>query len=301
MKKKKKSQPVPATGNMVTTPLVGHSGCKIVLIQSQESAFVRKTSGSKAYNDRLKKQCEKQKNFQGTDRIKAPEILNSGFDAHGLFFFEMQYIGGQTYANYIENSANLNPKLVAEDFYELLQHKKGLVDSRFSDQFQHKIESLSTELPGTKTVQEALSALKNYSWKPELLSPCHGDLTLENILVSRDGHIYLIDFLDSFCDSWIVDLGKLLQDLELQWSFRNKSGNPFRSIRLSVIRETLLNRFRERPEGEQIVQTAYYSLLLHILRIFPYSPPEMTDYLNELLLKTLKKINSFDNSLKGVG
>jgi len=51
------------------------------------------------------------------------------------------------------------------------------------------------------------------------LGPCHGDLTMSNILIASDSSaIALIDFLDSFIESPLIDLAKLRQDTRFCWT-----------------------------------------------------------------------------------
>jgi hypothetical protein len=51
------------------------------------------------------------------------------------------------------------------------------------------------------------------------VGPCHGDLTLSNVLVSpTKNKVSLIDFLDSFVDTPLVDLAKIRQDTKHGWS-----------------------------------------------------------------------------------
>ena len=49
---------------------------------------------------------------------------------------------------------------------------------------------------------------------------CHGDLTLENMVIDRDGRIWLIDLLDSPLEHHWQDVAKLHQDLTGGWYLR---------------------------------------------------------------------------------
>ena len=50
---------------------------------------------------------------------------------------------------------------------------------------------------------------------------CHGDLTLSNIIINNNlKKIILIDFLETFNESPLQDICKLIQDLRLYWSSR---------------------------------------------------------------------------------
>lgn len=56
------------------------------------------------------------------------------------------------------------------------------------------------------------------------VGPCHGDLTLNNIIFNAADGITLIDFLDTFLESPLQDVAKILQDYRFGWSLRQ--ANP---------------------------------------------------------------------------
>lgn len=104
--------------------------------------------------------------------------------------------------------------------------------------------------------------------------------------------MYLIDFLDSFYDSWILDIGTLLQDIQVLWSFRfqdNVSMNTL--LRLIVFRDLLLEKVETKAAGYRI--EIYYALLQKLVRIFPYTKDELT--LQFLLEKTELVIKMLEN------
>ena len=53
------------------------------------------------------------------------------------------------------------------------------------------------------------------------VGPCHGDLTLSNIILDTASGVTLIDFLDTYLDSPLQDVSKLKQDFIYGWSFRH--------------------------------------------------------------------------------
>jgi thiamine kinase-like enzyme len=55
------------------------------------------------------------------------------------------------------------------------------------------------------------------------IGPCHGDLTLSNLILDPVAGITLIDFLDTFLESPLQDVAKLKQDFVYGWSFRKDS------------------------------------------------------------------------------
>ena len=57
------------------------------------------------------------------------------------------------------------------------------------------------------------------------IGPCHGDLTLSNVIWNPSIGLVLIDFLSTFLESPLQDLAKISQELEFGWSFRRLDQN----------------------------------------------------------------------------
>jgi thiamine kinase-like enzyme len=124
-------------------------------------------------------------------------------------------------------------------------------------------------------VKRALSHLKRVDWSRCEESSCHGDLTLENIII-RDGELYLIDFLDSFYNSWMIDVAKILQDIECFWSYRHEPRSLNLHVRAVALKYLLTTYIRSRHGGEEYLVMVYNLLLLNLLRILPYTKDEET-------------------------
>ncbi len=253
--------------------LNGYSGCVICLMNDgSEYTFIRKTSKDIAYNARLQKQKIKQEQFK-SNFFRVPRVLRDGFDESNLYFFDMEFVIGMPLYQ-----AMLTPSLnVSELFLQKLEGHFSSLDlstrdcqSLFADKF-HEIEKNTkfSELARAHSVlQESLFFLKNMNWNGFPTSSCHGDLTLENILVTQDKEIYLIDFLDSFVDSALIDCAKLLQDLELQWSLRHSPNKNQYTVDFVLLKSKLfkLNFVQIHTNEHQL----YCLLLLNCLRIIPY-------------------------------
>lgn len=125
-----------------------------------------------------------------------------------------------------------------------------------------------------RTFDAAYAMLRAHDWSDFSESACHGDLTLENIIVKSD-QLYVIDFLDSFFDSWLIDIGTLLQDVQMLWSYRYTDELDINAlIRLMVFRDVLMDELDS--IDSEISKEAYYALLLKLMRIVPYSKDERT-------------------------
>lgn len=271
---------------MLIKDLGGHSGCKIYLYENENEYFVRKISASKAYNERLGKQCLKQEKFLG-NTIKTPKVLNKGYNEEGLFYFDMEYIKGITLAKYITKIDVSEIADIAKIIINNIEFT--LENSCSSDVFYEKLHNLSNSL-NTKTnrnLKKAFDYLLSYNWNDFSSSSCHGDLTLENIIV-KNGELYYIDFLDSFYESWLLDIGKLLQDTECMWSFRSKEKIDVNTkLRLSILKRIILSKIQE--IDTKYIKDSYAALLLDLLRIYPYVKDEGTySFLNKQVLKVLE-------------
>ncbi len=106
---------------------------------------------------------------------------------------------------------------------------------------------------------------------PLPLGLCHGDFTLSNTLYFA-GNIYMIDFLDSFLESPLLDIVKLRQDTRFYWSLLvDTEILPYqRNKIIQVLRyfdQQLVQAFIENP-----FYAAWYDYLekLNLLRILPY-------------------------------
>jgi len=280
----------------------GFSGCKIELYSNEESYFVRKTSASNLYNERLKKQVLKQKYFfenMANERISAPKVLREGFIG-SLFFFDMEYIQGIKLIDYIAESNMEDLLEISNDFYMILTIMKQSVKEKIIDDFTFKINQKINDIESGIVSKNNLISQKIIIDLKNLLSQikipknvnqtfCHGDLTMENIIYDKETKkYYLIDFLDNFIDHYWFDITTLFQDIEGQWyKFRDPSINlsnllPKMNFINNFLNDTFLN--------EEGTYKKYHNLFLALkfARILPYAKENDINY----LIKTIK--NSID-------
>ena len=275
--------------------LSGHSGCKIILCENDnEIKYVRKISSDIAYNERLQKQVYKQEMYK-SKFFKVPKVIKKGFTEDNLYYFEMEYIQGITLAEYIKkieiNRLNVLVKKITEELlsdFDNTQKTDVLV-------FHKKISELKIkiEIYNNHTFDLALNILNNHDWSKFYVNNCHGDFTLENIIVKND-ELYLIDFLDSFYDSKLLDMGSILQDIQAMWSYRkSKSINVNTMIRLVVFKDLFVDEIKEIMKDDFI--EIYYALLLKLVRIIQYTKDELTlNFVEGKINEVLKIIRKCD-------
>ncbi len=279
--------------------LGGHSGCQIYLMEEEDGrVFVRKISKDKEYNKRMQSQCDKQDSFK-CNTIKAPKVYRRGYTDEGLFYFDMEYIQGMTLAEYIKSMEigkvrglvkTLVENLVPKERKNISEDEKNKISQIFKEKFE-KLR-ITLESDENSIVDESLKYLENHNWTALTPSQCHGDMTLENIII-KDDRLYFIDFLDSFYDSWLLDIGTLLQDVQVMWSYRyTKEVSMNTVLRLIVFRDLLLDEIKK-VDCTYVIET-YYALLQKLIRIYPYTKDELTyNFLNKktkIILNTIKEL-----------
>lgn len=274
---------------MNITDLGGHSGCKILLCEKNNNEiFVRKISSDKNYNKRLAVQAKKQETYSNSN-IKVPKVLQTGYTDDGLFYFDMEYVQGITMAEYIKTIEIGKVRSICESIVNNIVSRDSENTDVDESIFTTKIASLKEKLQpqNNPVINDAIELLNKHSWKRFRKTQCHGDLTLENIIV-KDNQLYLIDFLDSFYDCWIMDISTIMQDVQTMWSYRHDEEAEINTkLRLLVFRDILMDTVK-RVSPEDYLEV-YYALLLKLIRIFPYTKDKETyDFLND---KTKSIIN----------
>lgn len=276
--------------------LNGHSGCGLNLYKQEEILFLRKDSGNPEYNRRLKKQFIKQNKFSLLG-IKTPKVFNYGQE-NGLFYFDMEFLNGVTLAEYMANIKIKEINSLISLLFKSLPVQTSIKNADADTIFKKKISQIKKQLrPSDTEALQAVKILENFDFSNVPYSYCCGDLTLENIMLDDNKQIYLIDFLDSFYNSWMIDIAKLLQDLELHWSYRHQNVDFNLAMRLAVAKEALLENIAEYGNAHKNIITIYHILLLNMLRIIPYAKDNKThDFLKSALNKIMFNIQTLESN-----
>lgn len=274
--------------------LSGHSGCNIGLYFKDGMFFVRKFSGNIGYNRRLLQQMLKQASYPDNGVMRAPRVYARHIDSDGLFYFDMEYVRARTLAEFMSYISISDISKYIKILFDSLPLSDGRIHPTASDIFTNKISSLQQTFSEITPVERvAFDVLNRFDFSQIPNTRCHGDLTLENILVTPSDELYLIDFLDSFYNSWMIDVAKLLQDLELHWSYRNTEISANLSIRLLAAKNALLENILALDSGRDKLDQIEHILLLNVLRIVPYAKDEKTTkFLQTALQQTLNLIQN---------
>lgn len=206
--------------------LAGHSGARVVLHNHGVDSFVRKTAASFAASSRLMAQADKQRALWMFG-LPFPKVRVQSSNAEGIASFDMNYIPGRTIADAVANGAAFDPTAIVRAVKRLtwlfMTSAGGALPQTL---FEAKIEQVEHRAASIEDagllcrVRNCGQALKVRDWTGIPETPCHGDLTLENILLTAGKSVAFIDCDESFASSFWLDFGKLFQDLDGHWCIR---------------------------------------------------------------------------------
>lgn len=256
----------------------GKSGCTIEI----KDGKVIKSASSNNYDiNRLIAQAKKQRQFSNFDlpsRLCVPTISQ---EIHSI---EMEYVNHVNILQFLIYATKsqvdeLVTTLCRFIDYEIQNSSIQTIDGNIILDKYESIEKkcnniipiLTTGVPGFLTLP---------------IGVCHGDCTLSNILIDTlKNQIVLIDFLDSFIETPLIDIVKLRQSTKHHWECF-LSSDDYDQTRI----KTMLNYM-----DEKLVQffeqfewyNKYYKLFqfINFCRIIPYSTNSETD---DYLLEQIK-------------
>ncbi len=146
----------------------------------------------------------------------------------GIYWFDMDYIPGESLANGLVSGRAIAWPKVVEQVADMLQQLRAGAETVLDPvAFTHKLADIRDRCAGRDALQplferigRAIAALAALDWTGVPNGPCHGDMTLENILLRPDGSLMFIDFDVPEQSSYALDIGKIYQDLVGQWFLR---------------------------------------------------------------------------------
>jgi hypothetical protein len=206
--------------------LNGFSGAKLAFVSVDSVVRIRKSAASLKEGDRLRKQALKQMAYGKYElNIQTPQILAEG-DRAGVYYFDMQFVSGMDGHRYLEQCSSAKLKCflsILSDHLVKTHALPTLVDSAYDTWFDAAINKLLEIHEKAPCMDSSLFGrliagagnLRKFSGMQKAF--CHGDMTLENILVDHLGKLWLVDMLDSPFEHPWQDYVKLFQDLSGGW------------------------------------------------------------------------------------
>lgn len=280
--------------------LKGNSGCDIYSINIFYKKFVIKVSSGINFNNTLKEQQKKQKQYSKI--FRTPKIIISGFIPFNCkYFILMEYIHGNKLSDIIflsdskygekilHNFLNIYTSNIKLNFTRILILNNIIFKNKIENVFI-KLEELNFSHSEKLVINKTMNLLKDHDWSFIQKSKSHGDLTLENVIFYNDEFV-LIDFLNCFYDSWELDISKLLFDIRIGWSLRYDymlidKTKKIRKKFYKIIMRRIFKNIRK-YNYYQVKNDLIYLQLLHGIRILPYIKDNSS---KEIILNGLKDI-----------
>lgn len=225
--------------NLIKT-FKGFSGNQIYLMENEQGLFVRKVGAISRNVERLT--ALRSKSYPVPYIIRNSDIT-----------LDMEYIHGLDIKTYLKSH---QPNRLLQFLVELLEQLMSNCTLKdYTEVYKSKLSEIDfTRLPFT--ADELIAKLPTHLPQSNYV----GDLTLENIIYTEDG-FYLIDCATIEYDSYIFDIAKLRQDLDLRWFTRNSD------LVLDVKTNYISQQLRERyPESNND-----YLLILMLLRVYKHA------------------------------
>lgn len=248
------------------------SGCDIKLINKEDGIYIKKISSSTSYNSRFSLQLTKQKNFIPVFNFNAPKITNIILNQNSnLIEGEMEYIHGKIFLTMLEEYSTNYINFISES---LIKYFDYIINSSIT--YIHPGKDIHNKLLNIlehkALIDFKIRLLSIFSSLPNECIPlgyCHGDFTLANMLFTSN-KIYLLDFLDSYLESPIIDMVKIRQDTKHLWSLlllQNADIVNRGTIILNKLDKLLVDYF---SKHQWYIKWEYYFELINLLRILPY-------------------------------
>tara|TARA_R110000751_G_scaffold160513_2_gene266154 strand:+ start:641 stop:1441 length:801 start_codon:yes stop_codon:yes gene_type:complete len=266
---------------MTKMNIKGFSGCKVELLNGK----VLKTSSGPLYNDRLKRQKEKQEKFQSELHfLRSPVVYSSKINS-----FLMEYIAGKDFISFLTENSKTDIEKFAEQIssYVFENLSKCVMKAVHKSIIQKKLKDVQKKR-SLLCLPQFLELTPEYIEIPVGIS--HGDLTLSNIIF-KDKKLILIDFLDGFIETPLMDMAKIRQDTCYKWSLglhkKNFDLNKA-NIALDYLDKLLHNNF--------LMSDSYKNFYLHFqfinfARILPYAKEINTiNYIRGILSGIVNKL-----------
>ena len=241
----------------VVKELYGFSGNQILLMQKHDKLFVRKIGNISRNIERM-------------------QALSVDYPLPQLYtvskkMIDMEYLHGLDIKTYLKT--NNYEKLLDFILSILDRLSSNAVNKDYTEIYIKKLQEVSfEELPFTR--EQLLERL------PKILpsSNYHGDLTLENIIFTADRGFFLIDCATTEYDSYIFDIAKIRQDLDLGWFTRKD--NTMLDVKTKHIQKVILEKY---PQGGND-----YLLILMLLRVYRHTLPNTLE--RNFILQGINKL-----------
>lgn len=287
----------------------GHSGCYIDIKKENDMLVIDKYTKSNKYISRLKAQFNKQKKASKTNVTKGiivPKIIKTDESWPGEYHGIMEYVYGKNFVQFFEYADKMTIDKFITTICEFIRNEieSSTCEIEYeTDELYKKWESVKKNMiniykndsPHYSSIMKIIKQCDEI-FKPNMkfenfyVNNCHGDLTFSNIIF-RDNEYALIDFLDSFIESPIMDIVKLRQDTKYKWSTLMYNSKDYDKTRYDMICKYIDEQIDNNFKKYSFYNDAYHIFqLMNFLRIIQYAKKdEVTIYLIDTINNILEE------------
>lgn len=292
----------------------GHSGCYVDIKQSDDGITIDKYTRQEKYFSRLCSQMNKQINAyynNSIDNIIIPDVRTIDDSWAGELHTIMDYVYGKNFISFFEYA----DKFTIDNFIRTICHfvdneinECDTMESFTTNDMYEKWVSVKNNINNNNIIEHISDANERVFYDRTLygimtrcneifvpdriykkfpIGICHGDLTFSNIIF-RDNEYGLIDFLDSFIESPIMDIVKLRQDSKYMWSVLMYTGDSYDMTRYNIICNYIDKRIDDHYRKYDFYNETYKDFqLMNFLRILQYGKD---DRVIKYLIDTIENI-----------
>lgn len=278
----------------------GHSGCSIDIVREGKNLFIYKCSEDPQYLDRLEKQAHKQiyasqYEYQHT---RIPQIYTVD-RTDSKVTIKMEYVYSKNFIGYFESAGFEQISYFTKALILFIEKelKESPIQSIDAGIVRNKFSDVGDKLRGNFIICHDKEVLDMYHHSEKIFNElkqinipvgiCHGDLTFSNILFNGNNY-YLIDFLDSFIESPLLDIVKIRQDSAYLWS-QLMYIHEFDYTRLQIISEKIdedINKYFNQYDWYKQYYLPFQ--LMNFWRILQYAKEKkVIDYLKKVIKSIL--------------
>ena len=284
----------------------GHSGCQIQIKKRENNLVIDKFTNDEKYIPRLESQLNKQTNAAKnniTTNIIVPKVIDIDTSWPGEYHGIMEYVYGKNFIAFFEYADKKTIDNFIKVICEFIRNeitKSLCVTEYITDDLYNKWQSVKNNMIKVADNNPKYSDdikhiikhcdkifVKDIKFKDFYFGICHGDLTFSNIIF-RDTEYALIDFLDSFIESPIMDIVKLRQDTKYKWSTLMYNSKEYDKTRYDIICKYIDEKLEFEFSKYNFYKESYNIFqLMNFVRIIQYAKK---DEVTEYLIKTINDI-----------
>lgn len=277
----------------------GHSGCQIDIVRENDELFVAKSTFDPKYLDRLQLQAQKQQDAAKVElqHIRIPQIMDIHRDEQSVVV-KMEYVYSKNFIGYFEFAGFEQIAYFCKALKLFLDYeiKHSSLQTVKADVLKQKFADVSEKTKANETLKDDTEVYdilreseKIFSNVTDMKLPvgkCHGDLTFSNILFNGNNY-YLIDFLDSFIESPLLDIVKIRQDSAYQWSPLMFTGE-YDKLRLKIVADKIDSDIVKYASQYEWYKHYTVFQLMNFLRVLQYAhEKKVIEYLKRIIKQLL--------------